>query len=372
MISGAAHSCWVEIDLAAIEKNIQELRQLAQVQVMAVVKANAYGHGSIPVAQAALRAGAKWLGVARLEEGLELCHAGISAPVLLLGYTPPSQYSAAIENRLSLTIWDKRQLQDLSRLAGRLGKPAKVHLKVDTGMGRLGVQPEETVELAAQISRAPSVFFEGIFTHFARADEVDAGTTESQECQFKLVLRKLSQAKIRTAWIHASNSAAGLTRPSAHFDLIRAGISIYGLHPAPGCCLPSGFSAALTWKTVISHIKVMPLGRGISYGHAYVTQKNERIGTLPVGYADGYRRAAGNSVLVAGKQVPVVGRVCMDQVMVSLDSVPEVMPGDEVVLIGKQGDVRITAEDVADAWGTINYEVVCGIGPRVPRLYLQT
>jgi alanine racemase len=235
----------------------------------------------------------------------------------------------------------------------------------------LGVQPEATLELAAQISRAPNVIFEGIFTHFARADEAETATTEIQENQFLMVLGKLAEAKIGPEWIHASNSAASLTRPSAHFNLVRAGISIYGLHPAPDCRLPSSFSPALTWKTVISHIKVMPPGRGISYGHVYVTQKHEQIGTLPAGYADGYRRAAGNVVLVAGQRVPVVGRVCMDQVMVNLDSVPEAMPGDEVVLIGKQGDVHITAEDVADAWGTINYEVVCGIGPRVPRLYLQ-
>lgn len=368
---GASYSCWVEIDLKAIETNIAQLRQLTQVQVMAVVKANAYGHGSVPVTRAALRGGANWLGVARLEESLELRRADISAPVLLLGYTPPSKYSVAIENNVSLTIWDRRQLQDVSRLAGQLGKPGRVHLKVDTGMGRLGVQPEETLELAAQISRAPNVIFEGIFTHFARADEAETTTTEIQKNQFLMVLGKLAEAKLRPDWIHASNSAASLTRPSAHFNLVRAGISIYGLHPGPDCRLPSSFSASLTWKTVISHIKVMPPGRGISYGHVYVTQKNERIGTLPVGYADGYRRAAGNAVLVAGQRVPVVGRVCMDQIMVNLDSAPEAMPGDEVVLIGKQGDVHITAEDVADAWGTINYEVVCGIGARVPRLYLE-
>jgi alanine racemase len=225
------------------------------------------------------------------------------------------------------------------------------------------------VSLANKLAGVEGLEFEGIFTHFARADEPNCKLTEVQESLFKRLIEELDTAGIVPPIVHASNSAAGMTRPSAFFNLIRTGISIYGLHPSTEWLLPASFQPALSWKTVLSQVKILPPGRGVSYGHTYMTHQEERIGTLPIGYADGFRRWEGNQVLISGKRVPVVGRVCMDQAMVRLDEVPEARAGDEVVLVGKQGDERITVEEIAQRWGTINYEVVCGIGPRVPRVY---
>jgi len=362
-------SNWLEIDLGAIENNVQWFLHNTGVQVMAIIKANAYGHGAIPVAQAALRAGASWCGVARIDEALELRHAGLDCPILLLGFTPGGRVKEAISEQISLTVWSAEQILLASSAAQKAGKPARLHLKVDSGMSRLGAQPEEAQALAFQLANTPGIIFEGLFTHFARADEADQSTTEQQESLFHQVLSELDAKGLRPPLVHAANSAAGLTRPSAYFNLVRAGIAIYGLHPSSECPLPDEFRPALSWKGVLSQVKVLPPGRGLSYGHEYTTHSDERIGTLPVGYADGLRRLKGNQVLVAGKRVPVVGRVCMDQALLQLDSVPFASQDDEVVLIGKQGEEQISAEEVAGRWNTINYEVVCGIGPRVPRLY---
>jgi alanine racemase len=364
------YSSWVEIDLAAIEGNVRAMLHSSGCRrVMAVVKANAYGHGAVPVARTALRGGASWLSVARVEEALELRTAGLDCPILLLGYTPPAKVEAAVANRISLTVWTTEQVEISAAAAKRLGEPARLHLKVDTGMSRLGVQPEEAVDLAHRLMSAPGVMFEGLFTHFARADEPGQPATHQQEDIFNVLIGELERLGLRPPLVHAANSAAGLTHQSAAFDMVRLGIALYGLRPCAHFPLPDDFRPALAWKTVLSHVKLIPPGRGVSYGHTYTTRSDERIGTLPVGYADGYRRTSGNHVLVGGKKAPVIGRVCMDQVMVQLDGVPGARPGDEVVLIGKQGVEHISAEEVADGWGTINYEVACGIGARVPRVY---
>ncbi len=365
------HSTWAEVDLDAIRQNIRWFREHSQAQVMAVVKANAYGHGIIPVARTALQAGATWCGVARLDEALLLRQAGLDAPILTLGYTPPARLEQAIVAGISLTLWDERQLEQAVAAAQRVGMDARLHLKVDTGMSRLGIQPEAASHLARRIARTRRVIFEGLFTHFARADERDPLPTDQQQQRFEDVLRALEREGLRPPWVHAANSAAGLTRPSAHYDLIRVGIAMYGLHPSGECPLPQGFRPALTWKAVLSQVKLLPPGRGISYGHTYVTTRWERIGTVPVGYADGFRRVERNWVLVGGRRVPVVGRVCMDQLMVQLDEAPQARAGDEVVLIGAQGEERLPAEELGRRWGTINYEVTCGIAGRVPRLYLN-
>jgi alanine racemase len=337
---------------------------------MAVVKANAYGHGMLPVARAALQAGATWCGVARLEEALALRAGGVECPVLILGYTPAQRMGEAIAAHVSLTVWDERQIEQAA-LAAKAGPEARLHLKVDTGMSRLGVPPEDAPSLAARIARTPHLIFEGVFTHFARADEADPTPTDVQQERFEGVLLQLERAGLRPRWVHAANSAASLRRPSAHYDLLRVGIAMYGLHPSHECRLPADFRPALTWKAVLSQVKRLPPGRGVSYGHIYTTASWERIGTIPVGYADGFRRTQGHQVLVGGRRVPVVGRVCMDQIMVQLDEVPQAQAGDEVVLIGQQGAARLSAEEVAQVWGTINYEVTCAIGARVPRLYLH-
>jgi alanine racemase len=360
---------WVEIDLSAIEANVRYIKTLSGVAIMAVVKANAYGHGASQVAKAALGAGAVWCGVARIEEALDLRKAGIASPILILGYTPDHQVQQAIEQRISMTVWEPVQIDLAAALARHTGQRAKLQLKVDTGMGRLGADPDQAIRLARALSEAPGVVFEGIFTHFARADERQRATSDRQEAIFRQVLSELHAQDLRPPWVHAANSAAGLTRPSSAFGLIRLGVAMYGLHPSDECRLPPEVRPALAWKSVLSLVKTLPPGSGISYNHEYVTHGYERIGTVPVGYADGFRRTPGSHVLVGGQLVPVVGRICMDQILVQLDCVPQAQTGDEVVLVGQQGEARIEVDDLARAWGTINYDVVCGIGARVPRIY---
>ena len=362
------YSTWVEIDLGAIENNVRYVYDLASVEVMAIVKANGYGHGALPVAQAALRGGATWCGVARIEEALELRQAGLDCPILLLGYTPTERISEAIKNRISMTVWNYPQVEMACAQAKKNGASALLHLKVDTGMGRLGVLPQEAIPLAKEISNTPGVILEGLFTHFARADELDSTTSERQEEIFRGLILKFEKMGLRPPIVHAANSAISLTRPSAYFNMVRFGIAMYGLHPSPDCPTPEEIRPALTWKSVLSLVKTLPPGSGVSYGHEYITQSNERVGTIPVGYADGFRRTSGNYVLVAGHPVPVIGRVCMDQIMVQLDEAPQARAGDTVIILGEQGENRITAEDIAKTWNTINYEVVCAIGARVPRI----
>ena len=336
---------------------------------MAIVKADAYGHGAVPVARAALLAGASWCGVARLEEALELRMAGLECPILLLGYTPPGQMKAAVAQQVSMTVWTRDHIRQAAEAARLAGEPALVHLKLDTGMGRIGVIPEQVLPLAHLLAHTSGVIFQGLFTHLARADEPEREPTNAQEHLFREALAVLDAEGLRPPVVHVSNSAASLTRTDLAFDMVRLGIAMYGLHPSPSCHLPGAFHPALTWKTVLSHVKMLPPGSGVSYGHEYITKSQERIGTIPVGYADGFRKTASNLALVNGTRVPVLGRVCMDQCMLQLDAVPGARIGDEVILIGPQGSEEITVEDVAQRWGTINYEVVCAIGRRVPRFY---
>ncbi len=363
------YSNWVIIDTSAIRNNVKFILEHTQSQVMAIVKANAYGHGTIPVARAALDGGATWCGVARFSEALELRRADINCPILLLGYTPKEHLEEMISNQVSMTVWEQEQVILLSAAAKSVGGKARIHLKVDTGMSRIGIQPEEALDLALFLNKTPRIQFEGVYSHFARADEIDPTAADLQWDRFQRVLSDLDSHQIRPPIVHHANSAASLTREETSLTLVRFGIAMYGLHPSAECPLPDAFRPALSWKSILSQVKKLPPGRGVSYGHEYVTERNERIGTIPVGYADGFRRWRGNQVLVGGKRVPVIGRVTMDQILVQLDQVPESQAGDEVVLIGRQGDELISAEDVARAWGTINYEVTCAIGPRVPRLY---
>ena len=335
------HSTWVRVELGAIKNNVRNILERSQTQVMAIVKANAYGHGAVPVAQAALQAGATWCGVARVNEALELRQAGLDCPILILGYTPEDRYEEMITHRVSMTIWDIGQVESISAAASQIGQEARLHLKVDTGMSRLGVSPRDVIGLLQEMARLPNIRIEGLFTHFARADEADPGPTDAQEKLFHELLAKLKTANIQIPLIHAANSAASLTRPNDYFNCVRLGIAMYGLHPSSDCPLPKNFRPALTWKSVLSQVKTLPAGRGISYGHEYITSGEEHIGTVPVGYADGFRRVPGNQVLVGEHKVPVVGRVTMDQIMVQLDAVPDAKMGDEVVVLGVQGEFSI-------------------------------
>jgi alanine racemase len=336
---------------------------------MAVVKANAYGHGSSKAAKAALRGGATWLAVARVEEALQLRQAGFDVPILILGHVPPMRVSEMIQADVALTVWDSKQVVQAGEAAAVCGNEGRLHLKVDTGMGRLGVRPVDTLEMVTCIEQTPGVILEGLFTHLARADEADPATTDHQIVRFQEIIENLEREARRPPLVHCANSATALKRVGAHMDLVRVGIAMYGLHPSHETLLPAVIRPALTWKAVLAQVKTLPPGHGVSYGHRYTTSREERIGTIPVGYADGFRRVDGNQVLVGGREVPVVGRVTMDQIMVNLDSLPGANVGDEVVILGTQGEARLSAEDIADRWETINYEVTSGIAARVPRLY---
>ncbi len=360
---------WVETDLNVIENNIRLIMHITQSDVMAVVKANGYGHGAIPVAESALRGGATWCAVSQVEEAIILRQSGLNCPLLVLGFTPSNRLSEAIKQDISLTFWSKKQIQEIMKSAQAMGQKAKVHLRVDTGMGLLGAQAEAVEDIVRLAYGLDGVQITGMFTNFARADEPGIDTTIAQLNTFLNILSRLESAGLRPPIVHAANSAATLVNPETHLDLVRIGSAMYGFHSSPECLLPEGFFPALTWKTQLSQIKTLPPGRGLSYGHVYITQRNEHIGTLPVGYADGLRSFDGNKVLIRGREVPVVGRVCMDQSLVQLDNVPDAEVGDEVVLIGRQGEMQISAEQVAKRWGVINYEVTCGISARVPRLY---
>jgi alanine racemase len=364
------YATWIEIDLDAIMGNVQYFCTLSSAEVMAVVKANAYGHGLCEVAQAALNAGATWLAVARAEEAQQLRAEGLEAPLLILGYTPALQVERMIELGVALTVWDTDQVASAGEAAVALGMEARLHLKVDTGMSRLGVQPVDVLKMIERIEKSPGVNLEGVFTHLARADETDPTATELQLSRFQEIIEDLQREGRKPALVHCANSATALKRVGAHMDLVRVGIAMYGLHPSGESLLPAILRPALTWKSILAQVKTLPAGRGISYGHRYTTSREERIGTIPVGYADGYRRVDGNQVLIAGRLVPVVGRVTMDQIMVNLDGLPDARAGDEVVILGSQDGGRISAEDIATEWGTINYEVTSGIAARVPRLFV--
>jgi alanine racemase len=367
-----ALTTWLEIDLSAIQNNYRELCRISRTKVAAVVKANAYGHGLIEVSQAVIRAGGEWLAVARFEEAARLRSNWILAPVLVMGYTPPEHVLEAAKENIRLTLFDRQTALQYSELTHTRGMKVKVHLKVNTGMNRLGISPEEVLDFTRWAASLPGLELEGIFTHFARADEPEVDTTDWQIRKFEEVLAGLHSAGLKPPLVHASNSAAVFNFPQAAYDMVRCGIALYGLHPSPETMLPGTFKPALTLKARITSIRDLAAGEGVGYNYRYRTTKTEKIATISIGYADGFRRVMGNKVLLHKKETRVVGSVCMDQCMISLDGLAGVQVGDEVVLIGKQGSLQRTAEDVAREWGTVNYEVVCGMADRLPRIFLYT
>ena len=375
VVSRPSRPTWVEIDLSAIAGNTRRIAQIVgpQVRILASLKADAYGHGAIKVAHTVLHNGASMLGVATVSEATPLRQAGVRAPILVFGYTPPWQMREAVHLGLTITLYTLEAAQALSRAAVSLGRTAKAHVKVDTGMGRLGIRAEElqeVVQLVTAIVDLPGLELEGIFTHFASADSSDLAHARMQLARFKRVLQALEETGLRPALIHAANSAALLSLPESRFDMVRPGIALYGLDPSEDVRLPRGFRPALSFKTQVSLVKSVPAGECISYGCAYTTERPMTIATLPVGYADGFRRGPANwgSVLIHGQEAPLLGRVCMDQCMVDVSHIAQVRIGDEVVLIGRQGQASLTAEQVAKRLGTIHYEVVSEILARVPRV----
>jgi alanine racemase len=366
---------WVEIDLSAIAANSRRIKQLIgpNVELLASLKADAYGHGALRVAQTVLHNGASRIGVATLSEAVPLCQAGITAPILIFGYLPPWQMREAVRLGVTVTIYSLEGVRALAQAAQSLGTEALAHLKIDSGMGRLGMRTEDLesiVRVAAEAHNLPGVRLEGIFTHFASADSADQTHSRLQLSRFKQVLAALEEVGLRPSLVHAGNSAATLTLPEAHFGMVRVGVALYGLHPSDEVRLPEGFQPALSFKTHLAQVKDVPAGECISYGCTFVTPRAMRIAVIPVGYADGFRRAPSNwgEVLVRGKRAPLVGRVCMDQCMLDVSHIPGAAVGDEVVLIGQQGDETLTAEAVAARLGTLNYEVVSEILARVPRV----
>jgi alanine racemase len=339
---------------------------------MAVVKANAYGHGAELLATVALQEGASWLAVARCQEGMTLRQHGIEAPILLLGPVWPEEVAALVAYRLTPVLGSIDDAQHLNREAERQGQCYPVHVKVDTGMGRLGLSPERMLAFFDALPTWRNLQLEGMMTHLATADLVDDGRVQEQLRRFCQVLQACTARDLALRYVHTANSAALYRYPHSHGTLVRCGIALYGSHPfeAPEAAV---LQPVLTWKTRLARVQEMPAGCGISYGHSFVTQRPSRVGTLPVGYADGLCRRLSNvgEVLVQGQRAPLVGQVSMDMCMIDLTEVPQASVGDEVVLIGIQGGERITADEMAARCGCIPYEVFCAISHRVPRRYVS-
>jgi alanine racemase len=363
------HTDWLEIDLGAFKNNIHQMKEITGKPVMAVIKANGYGHGLVEIARTAFQAGAAICGVARVEEAIRIRNKGIHGKILVMGVAMAESIPFALAEDILFTVSDLATAKEYSKAAVHKHGIIHIHVKVDTGMNRLGVPVENGLEFLQSLHAMPGLKVDGLFTHFARADEFAAGTTEQQLERFNNFLKLVKNTGLIPPMIHSANSAASLFFPEARFDMVRPGIALFGINPSDEAVLPVGFKPVLEWKSRLVSIKDVPAGSGISYGHRYFTRKQERIGVIAVGYADGFRRVDGNEVLVHGIRVPVIGNICMDQCMINLDNVPDAVLGDEVVLIGKQGEERISAEMVAKHWGTIGYEVVCGLTARLPRIY---
>jgi alanine racemase len=362
---------WLEVDLGVLENNYRILRDWTQTPIMPIVKANAYGHGLEEVTRTLEKAGAEWCGVARIEEALILRESGLRMNILVLGYTAPQRVQDAIRNNISLTLYDPLLVQPYARQAKAAGHLLNIQVKIDTGMGRLGIPTEKALEFIQQVNGKTEFHLQGVFTHFACADEPLKPYTQNQLDKFVQVINSMHSSGIRTDMIHSANSAAAINYPSTRFDIIRCGIALYGLPPSKDTKLPRGIKPAMSWKTRITSVKQLPGGHGVSYGFKYFTRKPERIGVIAAGYGDGLRRQDGNIALLHGKRVTIIGNVCMDQCMVQLDHIPEANVGDEVVLFGKQGDDEISATEIAENWETINYEVICGMAARMPRHYIN-
>jgi alanine racemase len=365
---------WAEVHTGLISHNVAIVAQrTAPVQVWAVVKANGYGHGAVQVANAALAGGATGLCVAIVDEGVALRRAGITAPILLLSEQPPELADLIVGYQLTPTVTTTRGAAVLAASAAAADQTVKVHIKVDTGMHRVGVAPNETVSLASFVSSYESLTIEGVYTHFAVADDLSHPANAAQLSAFNTVLEDLSSRGINPPLIHAANSAAALANEPSRFTMIRLGIAMYGLRPGAGVAdLCAGLIPAMSLKARVSAVRWVEAGEAVSYGLVRQLEKGSLIATVPIGYADGVPRALGRTniqVLLNGVPRTIAGTITMDQLMIDCESDSSVMVGDEVVLIGKQGDHSVTADDWAEGLGTIGYEIVCGISPRIFRRY---
>jgi len=361
---------WAEVRLDNIGHNFAQVKKIvsAKVKVMVTVKADAYGHGLVPVAKRLCGCGADYFGVASIDEGIKLRNAGIKLPVLVLGAILKDDIPPLFRYNLTATVCAYDLASAINRKAAALRKRAGVHIKVDTGMGRIGVMHREAAEIVRDIRRLGSIDIEGIFTHFAFAD-LDEEFTLHQIELFDRLVEGLHKEGINIPLVHAANSAGIINYKAGHFNMVRPGIVIYGLYPSNK--IKISLKPVLSLKTKVVHVKKVPKGFGISYGHIYSTKKNTTVVTLPIGYGDGYPRNLSNlaPVLIKGRRFKVSGRICMDQIMVDVGSA-SVKVGDEAVLIGSQSGKRIATEELAELAGTIPYEIVCGLGSRIPRIYI--
>lgn len=363
-----------EISLDALRHNIEGFRQIipSSMKLMAVVKADAYGHGAIEVSKEAIHCGVDYLAVAFLDEALELREAGITAPILILGYTPPAGVQLAIERDITISVYSPEVLDAIEKRINSNEK-VKIHIKIDTGMGRLGVH--YTQDVTGFIDRAiqlTGVKVEGLFTHYACADEEDKSYTIEQHHRFNRIVKYYQDQLIHFPLLHAGNSATAIDTPELSYNMVRLGISMYGLYPSEEVDKKRiQLEPVMSFKTGVVAAKTLPPGSGISYGTTYHTQNEEQIATLSVGYADGYSRVLSGrtEVLIRGQRVPVVGRICMDQCMINVTGLDDVRMGEEIVLFGRQGDEIILADELAQTIGTINYEITCKVSHRVPRVY---
>ena len=365
---------WAEVELGAVRQNAAALAALsAPAALCAVVKAGGYGHGAVPVARAALQGGASWLAVALVEEGVELRGAGITAPVLLLSEPPGSAMAEVVGRRLTPTVYTQGGVEAAAKAVAGAGSeaPLGVHVKVDSGMHRVGAAPEDAVQLATAVHEHPELHLEGVWTHFATADDPDPSFTARQSARFDGVVGRLAGAGIRPPLLHACNSAGAIAHPQARHDLVRCGLALYGVAPAAALAGRVALHPALSLRARVSFVKSVAAGEGVSYGLRHRFAHDSVVATVPIGYADGvpWRLGVnGGEVLVRGRRRPVAGAVTMDQLTVDCGDDEAVTPGDEVVLLGRQGDESVDAWEWANRVGTIPYEVLCGIGPRVPRI----
>lgn len=365
-----------DIDLDAIHENVVNAKALTKpgTKLMAIIKADAYGHGAVMVAHT-LEDVADAYGVAILEEGIELRQSGINKPILILGYTPAPLYPAMIKYDIATAVFEYDMAKKMSDAAEKIGKKAKVHIKLDTGMSRIGFkQDDESLEVIKKIAELPGIEIEGCFTHFATMDEKDKTKAMKQFERYMDFVERIEDAGIKIPVKHVSNSAGIIEKPEVNLDMVRDGICVYGMYPSDEVDKTKlKLTPAMEIKSYVSFVKTLEAGVEIGYGGTYTTTEETIVATIPVGYADGYSRALSNRgrVLIKGKSFPIIGRICMDQFMVDISSKPDIKQGDEVTLVGRDGDEYISIEEVADMSYSFNYEFVCDIGKRIPRVYYR-
>ena len=365
-----------EINLDAIAHNVKVIKSGLEekTKVLAIVKADGYGHGALEVSKVALYNGADWLGIATCDEGIDLRRNNIHVPILILGYTVENQMEKVIKYDLTQTVFSYEVADALSKAAVKMNKTALVHIKIDTGMGRIGFLPtDKNIEEIEKIFNLPNLNVTGVFTHFATADEKDKTFTMEQYKGFKYVTDRLRQKGHKDIICHCANSGAILDMPELQMDMVRAGIILYGMYPSEEVGRTIALKPAMSLKTHISYVKEVEPNTSIGYGRKYYTDKVTRVATVPIGYADGYARCLSNKsrVIVNGEYANEIGNICMDQMMIDVTHIKDVKMGDEVVVLGCQDNKCVSAEELAKLEGTINYEVVCNVGKRVPRVYIK-